>query len=77
MNRASRIDARTTHHAGYRLSQIARKLIETVFGDVKQHGTFRQVKLRGFDRVAMLFTLVATVVNLRRLPKLIALEASG
>lgn len=76
-NRASRIDERTTRHPGYALSQIARKLIETVFGDAKQHGTLRQVKLRGLDRVGLLFTLAATVVNLRRLPKLLTFEASG
>lgn len=76
-NRASRIDARTTRHAGYALSQIARKLIETVFGDAKQHGTLRQVKLRGLDRVGLLFTLAATVVNLRRLPRLLELQLSG
>jgi transposase len=75
-NRASRIDERTTRHPGYALSQIARKLIETVFGDAKQHGTLRQVKLRGLDRVELLFTLAATVVNLRRMPKLLA-PASG
>jgi hypothetical protein len=46
-NRQSRIDGRTTRHAGYQLSQIARKLIETVFGDGKQHGILRQVKRRG------------------------------
>ena len=50
----------------------ARKLIETVFGDAKQHGLLRQVKLRGLDRVELLFTLAATVVNLRRLPPLLA-----
>jgi hypothetical protein len=32
-NRESRIDRRTTRHLGYKLSQFARKLIETVFGD--------------------------------------------
>ena len=71
-NRASRIDGRTTRHPGYALSQVARKLIETVFGDAKQHGLLRQVKLRGLDRVELLFTLAATVVNLRRLPPLLA-----
>ena len=46
--RESRIDARTTRHEGYRVSQVIRKLIETLFGDGKQHGaTIRQVKLRG------------------------------
>jgi transposase len=75
--RSSRIDNRTTHHPGYRLSQFARKLIETVFGDAKQHGILRQVKLRGLAKVELLFTLAATVVNLRRLPKLLAPEPSG
>jgi IS5 family transposase len=75
--RASRIDQRTTRHAGYALSQAARRLIETVFGDAKQHGILRQVKLRGRARVELLFTLAATVVNLRRLPKLLAPDPSG
>jgi len=75
--RSSRIDGRTTRHLGYRLSQFARKLIETVFGDAKQHGILRQVKLRGLARVELLFTLAATVVNLRRLPRLLAMRPSG
>jgi transposase len=75
--RASRIDERTTRHVGYLLSQFARKLIETVFGDAKQHGILRQVKLRGLAKVELLFTLAATVVNLRRLPKLLAMHPSG
>jgi transposase len=75
--RASRIDERTTRHPGYRLSQFARKLIETVFGDAKQHGIMRQVKLRGLAKLELLFTLAVTVVNLRRLPKLLAPEPSG
>ena len=76
-HRASRIDARTTRHVGYELSQFARKLIETVFGDAKQHGILRQVKLRGLAKVQLLFTLAATVVNLRRLPRLLAMAPSG
>jgi IS5 family transposase len=75
--RRSRIDHRTTRHAGYRLSQVARKMIETVFGDGKQHGILRQVKLRGLEKVQMLFTLGMTVVNLRRLPRLLAMAPSG
>lgn len=75
--RSSRIDQRTTRHRGYQLSQFARKLIETVFGDAKQHGILRQVKLRGLAKVELLFTLAATVVNLRRLPKLLAIDPSG
>lgn len=75
--RSSRIDERTTRHPGYALSQYARKLIETVFGDGKQHGILRQVKLRGLEKVDLVFTLAATVVNLRRLPKLLAINPSG
>lgn len=75
--RASRLDERTTRHPGYGLSQIARKLIETVFGDAKQHGILRQVKVRGRARVELVFTLAVTVVNLRRLPKLLAPQPSG
>lgn len=76
-NRASAIDVRTTRHPGYAISQRARKLIETVFGDGKQHGILRQVKLRGGEKVELLFTLGMTVVNLRRLPKLLAMHPSG
>ncbi|MGZ5126037.1 MAG: IS5 family transposase [Burkholderiales bacterium] len=74
--RESRIDARTTRHEGYRVSQVIRKLIETLFGDGKQHGaTIRQVKLRGQPKVRDVFTLSMLAVNLRRLPKLLAMQA--
>jgi hypothetical protein len=35
------------------------------------------VKPRGLEKVRLLFTLAATVVNLRRLPKLLAMAPSG
>ena len=71
--RESRIDARTTRHEGYGVSQVIRKMIETLFGDGKQHGaTIRQVKLRGQLKVADVFTLSMLAVNLRRLPRLFA-----
>jgi len=74
--RESRIDGRTTRHAGYQVSQVIRKLIETLFGDGKQHGaTIRQVKLRGQRKVSDVFTLSMLAVNLRRLPKLFAAQA--
>ena len=64
--------SRPTRHPGYALSQVIRKLIETIFGDAKQHRILRQLKLRGVDRAAQVFALVMTAVNLRRLPKLFA-----
>ena len=61
---------------GYAISQVTRKLIETWFGDGKQHGgTIRQVKLRGLPKVTDGFTLAMLTVNLRRLPKLFARQA--
>ena len=75
--RRSRIDRRTTRHAGYAVSQVARKMIETLFGDSKQHGgTIRQVKLRGRAKVSDVFTLAMLAVNLRRLPALFAAQAA-
>jgi len=71
--RRSRIDRRTTRHAGYATSQVIRKMIETLFGDGKQHGgTIRQVKLRGRAKVSDVFTVAMLAVNLRRLPSLLA-----
>ena len=58
-------------------SLTIRKLIETLFADAKQHGGMHQTKLRGIDRVSQAFTLAMTVVNLRRLPKLFTMPASG
>ncbi|MFN7571115.1 MAG: IS5/IS1182 family transposase, partial [Betaproteobacteria bacterium] len=69
---------RTTRHIGYRLSQTVRKLIETLFGDGKQHGgTIRQVKLRGLDKVQQAFTVALLATNLRRLPRLLAAAAAA
>lgn len=77
VQRESRIDGRTTRHDGYRISQVTRKLIETLFGDGKQHGaTIRQVKLRGLAKVSAVFALSMLAVNLRRLPKLFEAQAT-
>ena len=77
VRRRSRIDGRTTRHPGYAVSQVIRKMIETLFGDGKQHGgTIRQVKLRGLKKVGDVFTLAMLAVNLRRLPKLFAAQAA-
>jgi len=76
VRRESRIDGRTTRHPGYALSQVIRKMVETLFGDSKQHGgTVRQVKLRGRAKVSDVFALAMLAVNLRRLPSLLAAQA--
>jgi transposase len=71
-HRGSNLDRRTTRHAGYGLSQRARKRIEEAFGWMKSIAGQRRTKLRGIDRVGWSFTLAATAYNLIRLPKLLA-----
>lgn len=70
----SAIDARTTRHAGYDISQTIRKRIENLFGDSKQHrGMLRQLKVRGLDKANFVFALSMTVTNVVRLAKLLRL----
>lgn len=70
--RRSAIDARTTRHAGYAMSQMRRKMIECIFGWGKQHGTLRRPRHRGLARVGADFMLNLIAYNLIRIPKLIA-----
>lgn len=70
--RASAIDARTTRHEGYGMSQTRRAMIECVFGWGKQHGTMRKTKHRGLANVAADFLLNLIAYNLIRIPKLLA-----
>ena len=70
--RKTAVDGRTTHHAGYDISQRCRKRIEEVFGWIKSSAGLAKVKLRGRDRVDAAFTLALAAYNLIRLPKLMA-----
>ncbi|MGH6784826.1 MAG: transposase, partial [Sphingomicrobium sp.] len=70
--RQSAIDARTTRHQGYGMSQSRRAMIECIFGWGKQHGTMRKTKHRGIGRVAADFMLNLIAYNLIRIPKLVA-----
>ena len=70
--RQSAIDARTTRHEGYGMSQSRRAMIECIFGWGKQHGTMRKTKHRGLLRVATDFMLNLIAYNLIRIPKLLA-----
>ena len=73
--RRSRIDGRTTRHAGYGESQKKRKLVEQVFGWIKTTGGLRQTRHRGRDRVGWMFTFAAAAYNLIRIRNL--MEASA
>jgi IS5 family transposase len=71
-NRRSAIDARTTRHPGYAISQIKRKRIEECFGWIKTVGGLRKTRHRGRALVEWFLTLTAAAYNLIRLPKLLA-----
>jgi hypothetical protein len=71
-HRRCAIDARTTRHEGYGMSQSRRAMIECIFGWGKQHGTLRKTKHRSLARVAADFLLNLVEYNLIRIPKLVA-----
>ena len=73
--RRSRIDGRTTRHAGYEKSQKKRKLVEQVFGWIKSTGGLRQTRHRGRDRVGWMFAFAAAAYNLVRIRNLMEATA--
>jgi transposase len=68
----SAIDARTTRHVGYGMSQACRPRIEPVFGWMKTIAWLRKIKLRGLPKVDWLVVFACAAFNLLRLPKLLA-----
>jgi transposase len=70
--RTSALDARTTWHAGYAVSQRKRKRIEEIFGWLKTVGLCRQTRFRGVDRVGWMLTFATAVYNLVRMRRLLA-----
>ena len=71
----SAIDARSTRHAGYKVSQKKRKRIEECFGWLKDIALLRKLKHRGLFKVAWIFTFAAAAYNLVRMRKLIPIKA--
>ena len=70
----SAIDARTTRHAGYEVSQRKRKGIEQCFGWGKVIGPIRQVMVQGLDKVDQVLTLTMAAYNFTRLRTLAQLR---
>lgn len=66
------IDARTTRHVGYEISQRIRKRIEEFFGWAKTIGGLRRTRFRGIRKTRHSVQLIATAFNLLRLPALAA-----
>ncbi len=75
--RRSAVDGRTTRHAGYRLSQVARKRIEEHFGWGKTVGRIRQTVYRGIQRVDQHFKLTMTASNLVRMARMLSAGPQG
>jgi transposase len=70
--RRSRIDARTTRHAGYAVSQVKRKRIEEIFGWLKTVALLRKLRHRGRATVEWIFTFAVAAYNLVRMRNLTA-----
>ena len=66
----SAIDARTTRHAGYKVSQQKRKRVEEIFGWLKTVGMLRKTRHKGVRRVGWVFTFAASAYNLVRVRNL-------
>jgi transposase len=69
------LDARTTRHAGYGISQRFRKRVEEVFGWLKTVGLCRQTRFRGRARVGWMFSFAVAAYNLVRVRNLRAMPA--
>jgi transposase len=66
------IDARTTRHPGYAISQTKRKMVEQIFGWLKTVGLMRKTRHRGRARVGWMFIFTLAAHNLVRMRNLLA-----
>jgi transposase len=69
--KGSAIDARTTRHAGYAVSQQKRKQVEEPFGWGKTIGPMAKTMLRGLEHVGAQCVFAMAGFNLSKLPRLI------
>lgn len=75
--RRSAIDARTTRHSGYQISQRTRKKVEESFGWMKTVGLLRKLRHRGLQLVGWIFTFTGAAYNLVRMSNLIPATPVG
>jgi len=71
----SAIDARTTRHAGYQVSQQKRKRVEEIFGWLKTVGMLRKTRHKGVRRVGWVFAFAASAYNLVRVRNLASVRS--
>jgi len=67
------LDARTTRHESYRLSQRKRKRIEEIFGWLKTVGGLRKSRFIGIARTPLYAYLAASAYHLLRMARLVPL----
>jgi transposase len=72
-HRRSAIDARTTRHPGYAVSQRVRKRVEEIFGWAKTVGNFRRTRFKGTARTQLAAYFVGAAYNLLRIARLLPL----
>jgi IS5 family transposase len=66
----SAIDARTTRHTGYAVSQTVRRRVEPVFGWLKTVANLRRTRYRGKARLQLSAYIATTAYNLLRMSRL-------
>src|SRR5262249_54831025 len=66
------IDARTTRHPGYAISQRKRKRIEEIYGWLKTVAGLRKTRYRGLAKVGWMFIFGLAAYNLVRMRNLAA-----
>ena len=71
VGRKSAIDARTTRHIGYAISQRKRKRVEEIFGWLKTVGLLRKLRHRGIAKVRWIFKFTVAAYNLVRIRNLV------
>ena len=71
MKETSILDARTTRHAGYRISQVIRKRVEEIFGWEKTVGGYRKTRVKGVARNQDASFILGAAFNLIRMARLI------
>lgn len=64
------LDARTTRHAGYAVSQRKRKRIEEIFGWMKSVGGMRRSRFVGLARTQLAAYMVGAAYNLLRMARM-------
>jgi len=64
------LDARTTRHEGYAVSQRKRKRIEEIFGWMKSIGGLRKSRFVGIVKRQLAAYMVAAAYNLLRMARM-------